>query len=322
VVAAGTAFPYGVTAVTCTAADAAGNVSPAVAFAVSVVCASGFSVQTPGGNCVGERVGRAQDVLRSAPSPWMPRLSRAHVRLSTGPRPFLQTTTSAPSAAAQCAPPTRIASTTPAACRARLSASARTGSMTPATPPAGSRPARFVRVSSPGVGATGAEALHVRCGNARSFDGHSLPRTQPPCCQTSTSAPVAATHAATTPSATTPPATTAAPATPATAGSSTPDCTPSASTRARPRSRSPTATGPRLAGRPLGRARAPSTPLHIQRSPWWTTTRRPLIFARRSSTVVAQWPWAHPRSSPLAPPRCRAWPQTPSTMRARRRRLL
>jgi hypothetical protein len=51
---AGTDFPYGVTVVTCTAADAAGNVSPAVSFAVEVACDSGYSVRTEGGLCQSE----------------------------------------------------------------------------------------------------------------------------------------------------------------------------------------------------------------------------------------------------------------------------
>jgi hypothetical protein len=51
----GTDFPYGVTAVTCTAADAAGNASPAVSFVVSVVCTAGYSVRTAGGLCLSER---------------------------------------------------------------------------------------------------------------------------------------------------------------------------------------------------------------------------------------------------------------------------
>jgi hypothetical protein len=54
VVTAATPFPYGVTVVSCAAADAAGNLSPAVSFAVDVACEYGASVRTPGGNCLGE----------------------------------------------------------------------------------------------------------------------------------------------------------------------------------------------------------------------------------------------------------------------------
>jgi hypothetical protein len=48
-------FPYGSTAVTCTAADAAGNVSPAVSYAVVVVCGSGYSYDSTEKACKGER---------------------------------------------------------------------------------------------------------------------------------------------------------------------------------------------------------------------------------------------------------------------------
>jgi hypothetical protein len=53
--AGGTEFPYGITTVTCTAADAAGNTSPAVSFSVSVACGAGYSVRSAGGVCESER---------------------------------------------------------------------------------------------------------------------------------------------------------------------------------------------------------------------------------------------------------------------------
>jgi hypothetical protein len=49
---AGTEFPYGVTTVTCTAADAAGNVGPGVAFTVSVSCEKGYGFKD--GKCQSE----------------------------------------------------------------------------------------------------------------------------------------------------------------------------------------------------------------------------------------------------------------------------
>jgi hypothetical protein len=45
VTATGGTFPYGVTAVTCTASDPAGNVGPAVTFTVRVDCPAGYSFQ-------------------------------------------------------------------------------------------------------------------------------------------------------------------------------------------------------------------------------------------------------------------------------------
>jgi hypothetical protein len=62
--AGGTDFPYGITLVKCTAADAAGNVSPAVAFTVAVTCGAGYSVRSAGGNCESERGGGVFDRLR------------------------------------------------------------------------------------------------------------------------------------------------------------------------------------------------------------------------------------------------------------------
>jgi hypothetical protein len=80
-VTAATAFPYGVTVVMCVARDAAGNVGPAVSFAVNVACESGASVRAAGGVCEGELVaaacrvpvgvllGERCDGVRSGPSP-------------------------------------------------------------------------------------------------------------------------------------------------------------------------------------------------------------------------------------------------------------
>jgi hypothetical protein len=68
-VTAATAFPYGVTVVTCTAADSAGNASPAVSFAVDVACEYGASVRIDGGVCEGEmcvRLGAPGDASQSA----------------------------------------------------------------------------------------------------------------------------------------------------------------------------------------------------------------------------------------------------------------
>jgi hypothetical protein len=53
VIPGSTAFPYGVTVVTCTAADGAGNVSPAVAFAVVMNCTAGYPYRD--GKCQSER---------------------------------------------------------------------------------------------------------------------------------------------------------------------------------------------------------------------------------------------------------------------------
>jgi hypothetical protein len=49
----GTQFPYGVTVVTCAAADAAGNVGPAVSFAVVMNCTAGYPYRD--GKCQSER---------------------------------------------------------------------------------------------------------------------------------------------------------------------------------------------------------------------------------------------------------------------------
>jgi hypothetical protein len=51
---ASTEFPYGSTAVACTAKDAASNESPAVSFVVVVACVSGYSVRDDDGTCKSE----------------------------------------------------------------------------------------------------------------------------------------------------------------------------------------------------------------------------------------------------------------------------
>jgi hypothetical protein len=140
-------FPYGVTAVTCAAADAAGNVGTPVTFTVRVDCLPGFSFQRGAcrgalrrtrqrGGSGGGMAGRgmqarphraAQGVRESCPfcrtcsPPSFPR----HPLPS--PRPAPQTTTSVPLALAPFVTPTRIAPTTQTG-RAPLLAPARPAS--------------------------------------------------------------------------------------------------------------------------------------------------------------------------------------------------
>jgi hypothetical protein len=84
-VTAATAFPYGVTVVTCIAVDGAGNVSPAVSFAVDVACEYGASLRTEGGVCEGElcvRLGAPNDAFQPALQSLF-RPSKHHARTTT-----------------------------------------------------------------------------------------------------------------------------------------------------------------------------------------------------------------------------------------------